>query len=254
MAQSRKLLVLAVLVCCQKAGAGAIEDQRASIGRQMAGVSESAARRAQRLARSSWEKQRGAIEKQLRSLAARESALEKQRASVEKQLQSVQPQGALYTAVELPIPIVSWRTAASAECRRIPPSEIHDYVEQVAKRESLAPELLHVVIAHESSFLPCAVSSKGAMGMMQLMPGTAADLGVSDPFDPEENIDGGARYLSYLMQRFRGDLSLALAAYNAGPGRVDNYRGIPPIPETQSYVSSILRRLRADPSPAPMIN
>jgi soluble lytic murein transglycosylase-like protein len=117
----------------------------------------------------------------------------------------------------------------------------------VAKRESLSPELLHVVIAHESAFRPCAVSRKGAMGMMQLMPATAADLGVANPFDPEENIDGGARYLGYLKQRFGGDLRLALAAYNAGPRRVDNYRGVPPIPETVGYVSSILRHLRLSP-------
>jgi soluble lytic murein transglycosylase-like protein len=262
LAQAQKLPVFALLVLCslpgapnvgpaqgrfQQAAASAIEKQCASARLQMARISESASRLAGERARPSWEKQRGAIERQRRSLAAQRSPIEKQLASVERQLQAVRPEGALYTMAEQPA-VVSWRTPAQAECRRISPAEIDDYVEQVAKRESLAPELLHVVIARESSFLPCAVSPKGAIGMMQLMPGTAADLGVANPFDPEENIDGGARYLGYLMQRFRGDLSLALAAYNAGPRRVDNYRGVPPIPETLRYVSSILRQLRSDSS------
>ena len=86
--------------------------------------------------------------------------------------------------------------------------------------------------------------------MMQLMPATAAELGVSNPFDPHQNIAGGARYLNYLLRRFGGDLKLALAAYNAGPTRVDGYGAVPPIPETISYVSSILRQLRAAPPTA----
>lgn len=258
--QTRKLLLLAPLLCCSlpaapnvetaqgrfhQAGQIAIEKQRASIGRQMARISESASRRAQQSAESAFERQRASIERQRRSLEEQRSSFEKQRASVEQQLHAVRPENSLFTAVARPVPVVSWEVPTDPGCRRVLPAEIHAYVEQVAKRESLAPELLHVVIARESSFLPCAVSPKGAMGMMQLMPATAADLGVSNPFDPEENIDGGARYLSYLMQRFGGDLKLALAAYNAGPRRVDDYRGVPPIPETLSYVSRVLRELQA---------
>jgi soluble lytic murein transglycosylase-like protein len=83
--------------------------------------------------------------------------------------------------------------------------------------------------------------------MMQLMPATAVELGVTNPFDARQNIDGGARYLSRLLQRFSGDLKLALAAYNAGPGRVDGYGDVPPIPETMNYVSTILRSLSVPP-------
>ena len=215
----------------------------------MARISETANRQARQAAESSWDKQRAAVKRQRRSLEQQRSSIEKQRVSVDKQSQAVRPEGSQFTAAAQPVAVVSWEAPANAECRRIAPAEIRAYLEQVAKRESLAPELLHVVIAHESSFRPCAVSRKGAMGMMQLMPATAAGLGVANPFDPEENIAGGARYLSYLMQRFSGDLTLALAAYNAGPRRVDDYRGVPPIPETVSYVSSILRQLRSD-SPA----
>lgn len=260
----RKLLLLTPLLCCSLAGAPNVETiqgrlqqarettigkQRASVGRQMARISENASRRARQSAESAFERQHASIERQRRSLEEQRSSFEKQRASVEQQLHAVQPENSLFTAAARPVAVVSW-VPGDPECRRIPPAEIQAYIEQVAKRESLAPELLHVVIARESSFLPCAVSPKGAMGMMQLMPGTASDLGVSNPFDPAENIDGGARYLSYLMQRFGGDLKLALAAYNAGPRRVDDYRGVPPIPETVSYVSRILRELQAA-SPKP---
>jgi len=112
-------------------------------------------------------------------------------------------------------------------------------VRRAANDTGLAADLLHAVIATESGYDPRARSPKGAMGLMQLMPGTARDLGVVDPYDPEENIFGGARYLRTLWDRF-GDLTLALAAYNAGPDRVAQYGGVPPFPETRTY----LRRLR----------
>jgi soluble lytic murein transglycosylase-like protein len=104
--------------------------------------------------------------------------------------------------------------------------------------------LLRAVIRRESAFQPCAVSRSGAMGLMQLMPGTAFDLGVENPFDAEQNIDGGSRLLKSLLDRYGGDLSLALGAYNAGPARVDAIKAIPPIKETQDYVKHILDRLR----------
>jgi len=112
-------------------------------------------------------------------------------------------------------------------------------VRRAANDTGLAADLLHAVIATESGYDPRARSPKGAMGLMQLMPATARDLGVVDPYDPEENIFGGARYLRTLWDRF-GDLTLALAAYNAGPDRVVQYGGVPPFPETRTY----LRRLR----------
>jgi soluble lytic murein transglycosylase-like protein len=95
------------------------------------------------------------------------------------------------------------------------------------------------IIEAESGGDPNAVSPKGAMGLMQLMPDTARALGVQNPFDPVQNIEGGVRYLRHLMDRF-GDLRLALAAYNAGPGNVERYGGVPPFPETQRYLRRIL--------------
>jgi soluble lytic murein transglycosylase-like protein len=253
----RKFLALAPLLCCCLSGApnteaaagpsqpvaSAIERQRASVSRQMARLAETASDQARQSAQASWDRQRAAGDGQRRALEQQRSAIGKQLASVERQLRAMHPDGVVFTAATKPVPVVSWEVPADPQCTRIAPADIHPYVEEVARRESLSPELLRVVIAHESSFLPCAVSRKGAMGMMQLMPATAAELGVANPFDPQENIDGGARYLSYLMERFGGDLRLALAAYNAGPRRVDDYRGVPPIPETVSYVSSILRQL-----------
>lgn len=115
-----------------------------------------------------------------------------------------------------------------------------DIVARAASQYGLRPELLRAVITAESNFNPNAVSSRGAQGLMQLMPGTANALGVANPFDPEQNIFGGAHYLRQQLDRFDGDESLALAAYNAGPGVVARYHGVPPYPETRQYVTRIL--------------
>ena len=131
------------------------------------------------------------------------------------------------------------------------PAEVDRYVEDAAQREGFTPDLLRAVIGKESGYQPCVVSSKGAQGLMQLMPATAEELGVVNPFDPKENIDGGARYLGEMLMRYDGDLELALSAYNAGPGRVDHYQGIPPIPETINYVADIMRGLEDSHPPAP---
>ena len=110
-----------------------------------------------------------------------------------------------------------------------------------SSKHSLSPALVHAVIRAESAYNPNAVSSKGAMGLMQLMPGTASLLQVSNPYDPEENVSGGVRYLRYLLDRFGGNLELALAAYNAGEARVLRESRIPRISETQQYVRKVIR-------------
>jgi len=118
--------------------------------------------------------------------------------------------------------------------------EYTQYINEAAEKWNLDPALLKAVIKQESGFNPTAISSVGAMGLMQLMPETARSLNVSNPMNPRENIMGGARYLRGLLDRFNGDLTRALAAYNAGPGTVEQYGGVPPFQETQSYVANIL--------------
>lgn len=120
------------------------------------------------------------------------------------------------------------------------PSIYHDIINEKATAYDLDPTLIKAVIKTESNWNSRAVSSKGAIGLMQLMPATANEMNVSNPFDPEDNIEGGAKYLRYLLERFNGDLTLALAAYNAGPKAVEKYGYIPPINETTQYVKKVL--------------
>jgi soluble lytic murein transglycosylase-like protein len=124
-------------------------------------------------------------------------------------------------------------------------SEYDPLIEQAAARNGLDPALLHGLIQQESGFDPNATSSAGAAGLTQLMPSTASSMGVANPLNPAESIEGGARYLGQLMTEFSGNTEDALAAYNAGPGAVEQYRGVPPYAETQSYVTKVLGNAEA---------
>ena len=122
-------------------------------------------------------------------------------------------------------------------------ADIHAHIREVAVRHNMSPLLVAAIIEAESEFNPRAVSRKGARGLMQLMPATASSLAVHDSFDPYENIEGGVRHLRRLLDRFHGNVPLAVAAYNAGEQAVINYGGVPPYRETRRYVARVLRRM-----------
>jgi soluble lytic murein transglycosylase-like protein len=134
--------------------------------------------------------------------------------------------------------------AAQALARAGSTEELRRLAVDAARRHGVDPDLVLAVAGIESAFQPRAVSPKGAQGLMQLMPATARDLGVKDPLDPVANLDGGTRYLRDLIALYEGDLTKALAAYNAGPGAVARHQGVPPYKETQDYVKKVLRRYR----------
>jgi soluble lytic murein transglycosylase-like protein len=122
----------------------------------------------------------------------------------------------------------------------VPPPEIDALVQQNAAAFGVDPALVKSVIANESAYNANATSNVGAQGLMQLMPDTAAELGVTDAYDPAQNVAGGTRYLRSLLDRFNGNTRLAVAAYNAGPAAVEKYADVPPYAETQKYVDNVL--------------
>ncbi|HEU5402164.1 MAG TPA: lytic transglycosylase domain-containing protein [Terriglobales bacterium] len=152
----------------------------------------------------------------------------------------------LYTAggyVDVPtVEIVSFEHLDTPPAPELAPTKtLHDHVADAGKTTGIDPDFIDSVIRQESGFNPNAVSRKGARGLMQLMPDTAEKLGVRNSFDPAQNIQGGAAYLRQLLELYHGDAQKALAAYNAGPGRVQQYKGVPPYRETQAYVARIIR-------------
>jgi soluble lytic murein transglycosylase-like protein len=180
---------------------------------------------------------------------SRES-IEAQMKSVARQREAVRQHSALEPAEEAP-----------PGCEPLPDETVAPMIESAAKAQKLPAKLLRSVIAQESGFRACAVSKKGAKGLMQLMPATAERFAVENPFEPEANLGAGAKFLRQLLDKYGGDLAMALAAYNAGPAAVDEVKGIPDIKETQDYVEAILGKVgvkRLDlpsiPMPKPIEN
>jgi soluble lytic murein transglycosylase-like protein len=177
------------------------------------------------------------------AVAAMQQSIDKQRAAAQKQ----SGRSAAESFFVLPPPASLGATTplpaafpAEEDCPAMDESVVSPLIKDAAKREELSEDLLRSMIKQESGFHPCAVSPKGAQGLMQIMPATGAELGLKDPFDAAQNIEAGARFFKQLLTRYNGDLAKALAAYNAGPAKVDAAGGIPPIPETQNYVKQIL--------------
>jgi hypothetical protein len=172
------------------------------------------------------------------------NAIERQRASVLKQVTSVTGKpavpGSFFT-----VPWVDGMAShfVPPSCDPMATEELEKLIEQNAKEQGVKSDLIRAVINEESGRRPCAVSSKGAQGLMQLMPATAEELGVGDPFNAKQNVEAGTKLLKQLLAKYKGDVALTLAAYNAGSGRVDRDGGVPDIPETLGYVTQILARL-----------
>jgi soluble lytic murein transglycosylase-like protein len=200
-----------------------------------------------------------AAARQRRAAAAMQESLAKQQASVQQQASGQQqmatasggsffalPRAASLGGVNGALPGSSPGSFAPPimlACDPLPAPEVDSLVGVAAQRDGVSPDLLRGVMKQESGFRPCAVSSKGAMGLMQLMPGTAEQFGLSDPFDAASNVDAGARFLKQLLTKYSGDLPKTLGAYNAGPAKVDAAGAVPAIPETMEYVRLILSAL-----------
>ena len=146
------------------------------------------------------------------------------------------------TRVRLPLRAEKrYRAPLNSDIAAYHPGAYEPLIASASRNYAIDPDVIRAMIRAESNFNELAVSPKGALGLMQLMPATARELGVADVFDPAQNIHGGVRYLSQLLGTLDGDLSLALAAYNAGPARVFGKNRIPPIPETRTYVERVLK-------------
>ena len=185
-------------------------------------------------------------ELQRQSIAKMRQSIALQNVSVEKQAASAVRSFFLLPSLEEGFTSAAPRGPfAFADCDPLSDATIDPIVAQAATAESLDPDLLRSVIRQESAFRACSVSSKGAMGLMQLMPATVEQFGVREPFEPVKNVEAGARFLKTLITRYNGDLTRALAAYNAGSAAVDAAGGVPQYPETIDYVKKILSNLPA---------
>jgi hypothetical protein len=179
--------------------------------------------------------------------AAMAPSIAQQRAAIQKQASSVirpaAPPVALSTGSSFfttPFPPVE---AGGADCDPLPAEQLNTLVEAAAQKTGVDAQLVRAVIDQESAGRPCALSASGAEGLMQLMPATAEEFDVEDPFDPQQNVEAGTKLLKSLLERYQNDPTLALGAFNAGPERVDQAGGVPAIPETVDYVATILEKL-----------
>jgi soluble lytic murein transglycosylase-like protein len=179
-------------------------------------------------------------------------SIAQQRAAIQKQALSVSPpavrrdlqwgDSSFFTA-----PLSSVMESA-ADCDALPKEQLEALIQEAAHQSGVDTNLVRAVIEQESGGRPCALSAKGAQGLMQLMPDTAEQFDVEDAFDPKRNVEAGTRLLKTLLARYNNDPTLALGAYNAGPTRVDQQGGVPQIPETMDYVTAILDKLHLLPS------
>lgn len=177
-------------------------------------------------------------------LAGMAAALTEQRASVLKQVNAVMGRPAAPAASFFTVPWVESALPFNIPpCNPLPSMQLDQLIETSSKEQGVKPDLIRAVIDEESGGRPCAVSSKGAQGLMQLMPATANELGVKDPFDPKQNVNAGVQLLKQLLSKYNGDISLALSAYNAGEQRVDREGKVPEIAETKNYVTDIMTKL-----------
>lgn len=175
--------------------------------------------------------------------AAMESSLSQQRASVQQQAKSAGAAMIPWTPPQASATVEKPSIMFQPACDPIAAPELTAMIDSAADKNGVEPSVIREVARQESGFRPCVVSPKGAEGLMQLMPSTQDQFKVIDPFNPMASLDAGTKLLKQLLDRYHGDLTLALSAYNAGAGTVDRAGGIPQIPETQSYVANILGRL-----------
>ncbi len=182
--------------------------------------------------------------------AAQAASIEKQKASARLQRAAAARQNPLFfVQTEMnALPFLY------APCPDSPPAAIRDIVDQGARQSGLDQSLVRAVVKTESAYDPCATSIKGAQGLMQLMPSVQTQFGVTNPYDPKQNVGAGTRLLKQLLDQYGGDLPRALGAYNAGSARVDQFGGVPPFPETVNYVSGILEMLGVKPAAATAID
>ena len=174
------------------------------------------------------------------AMAKQRAAIAVQRLAVKQQRDSVVPWMLATPRIEA----TSGMEAAAEDCDPIGDPELTPLITSAAQQHKLEPRLLRGVIEQESGFHACAMSAKGAMGLMQLMPATVDQFKVDDVFDPKQNIEAGATYLRQLLDKYKDDVKLALAAYNAGPTTVDQTGGIPDIKETRDYVEGVIKKMQ----------